>query len=419
MHKTWRIAATLAVLTTSAVMPTTISAASPNANPTANPIGLGLDSLISMGLARNADLLAAGQQTETLAQDTLTALPANPSLVLEAMRNLEGPSGPKASAKLSQEFRPGYRGHVYAAAKARISAGQEGQKTRELDLIQDIRSAFYAWQVLNQKAVLQQEAERRWEGLARLAAIRVAEGKISQVDEGQTRLNLAKAKQRAMEIRSDMAGLEKQLGYLAGALPLPDSPRPEPMDSLPGIPPMDSLVAWGEQGNPEVRIAQREIEFGKAQMRVEQNLRNPSFNLSVGYERETDGANLIGGGVEVPLPLFSHNQAGMAKARSSLREAELKKRAAESKVRANLADLQDKLAGLADRYRNHRQEIRDLSRKQLSLSEKGFREGLLGVFDLSRVQEEALAQDMEALDLMDAYYRTWNRLGRVVGGKIW
>ena len=404
MRKKWRNGALLMVVAASSAF----------------PAGLGLDSLIGMGLTPNAELLAAGQQAETFALDTLIGLaPANPSLALEAMHNVSAPSKPKASVKLSQEFRPGYRNHVYQSAKARVSAEKEWQRARELDLIHDIRSSFFEWQFLNQKADLQREVERRWDALSRLAAAKMAEGKISQVDEAQTRLNLAKARQKELEIRTGMIDLEKQLGFLSGAMPLPDSIRPEPMDSIPAMPPMDSLVAWAERLNPDVKTLQKEIEFSKAQISVEQNLKNPSFNLSLGYERETDGGNLIGGGVELPLPLFNRNQAAIGKARSSLREAELKKNAAEVKARADLSELYAKLTSLAVRYRNYQAEIRELSRKQLDLSDKGFRQGLLGVFELSRVQEEALNQDMDALDVLAEYFRFWNRLGRTVGGKTW
>ena len=56
---------------------------------------------------------------------------------------------------------------------------------------------------------------------------------------------------------------------------------------------------------------------------------------------------------------------------------------------------------------------------QMELSEKGFRQGLLGVFDLSRVQEEYLAREGEALGLLEEYHREWIRLGRTAGGKTW
>jgi hypothetical protein len=40
---------------------------------------------------------------------------------------------------------------------------------------------------------------------------------------------------------------------------------------------------------------------------------------------------------------------------------------------------------------------------------------LLGIFELSRIQQESLAQESEALDLFDAYQQEWIRLNRSQG----
>jgi outer membrane protein, heavy metal efflux system len=386
----------------------------------ASASGLSLDSLIRMALSRNADLKAAQAQVDGLSEDTAaSAYRSNPSLGLEAFHNPGSPGEPKASVRLTQEFRFGYPGQATGQAKARAAAGEQGRKAMELDLIEAIRNGYQAWQILNRKAALQAETESRWRNLSRLAAAKVAEGRLSQVEEAQTRLNLAKAQQRRAGFRAEMAAQEQRLGHWAGAVPLPDSLRSEFPDSLPAWPSVDSLAAWAAALNPDAIASEKEIAVAKSQVALEEALRKPSLALSAGYDREADGANLVGAGVEVPIPVFNRNRAGIAKARASLREAEWKREAALLKLRAGLLEAEAQLRSLADRYRAYQGEVRDLSRKQVALSEKGFREGLLGVFELSRVEEEALNQDLEALDILDAFNRTWNRLGRLVGGKTW
>ncbi len=383
---------------------------------------IGLENLIRMGISHNAELQVSQQATEILAQDTLaTRVQPNPTLSFEALQNIAEPSKPKANVKISQEFRPGYRDNSNHASMSRFTAGREWQRSHELDLIRDIRSDFFTWQILNRKRALHGLARERWQALAPVARALANQGKISSLDEGQTRLNLAKAKQKEMEIYAAMESVEKHLGYLtgSGSLNLPDSLAIEVVDSLPDIPSLDSLLAWSASANPDLRAADFDLAARKDEMAVERNLRYSGFNLSLGYERETDGANLIGGGIEVPLPIFNRNQAGIAKAQASLRETELKKQSAQAKTQSELSEARGKLLSLAARYRNYRVDIQDLSRKQVNLSELGFRRGALGVFDLSRVQEDALNQDLEALNLLDEFYQLWNRLGRISGGKSW
>jgi outer membrane protein, heavy metal efflux system len=163
----------------------------------------------------------------------------------------------------------------------------------------------------------------------------------------------------------------------------------------------------------------KDVAAQKNQTGLERALSNPTFTVSLGYERETEGDHIVGGGVELPLPLFNRNQAGLAKAHSSLRLAERRRSTAELRLKAELTEIHARLMDLTERYRNHRQEISALSLKQLDLSEKGFLQGLLGIFDLSRVQEEFISQEGDALDILDEYYRQQNRLGKALGGKIW
>lgn len=384
------------------------------------PGGLELDSLIRLGRENNADVQVSRRETESVAQDTLAVRTrSNPALEVEALRNLDEGTAPKAGARLSQEFHPGVRARQFKVSRARYSAVQEIQKARELDLVLNIRSTFFAWQILDRKGKLQQEVRGRWESLSHLATAKVAEGTLSQVDQLQTQLNSAKARQREMEIRTEMESLERKLALLTGQEKLSDSLAHSLPDSLPEIPRLDWVLSWVDMNSPDLEALNKEVSVQKEQFSLEQSLRNPSFNLSLGYEREIDGTQLVGGGLVFPLPLFNRNQFGITKAKSTLQIAELRKAAAAQNLRSDLSEIHGRLVKLGERYRDYQRQIKDLSGKQLSLSEKGFRQGLLGVFDLSRVQEEALNQDLEALNVLGGFYDLWNRLGRILGGKTW
>ncbi len=384
------------------------------------PSDLSLDSLVHSALRNNPELEAARQEAIVAAQDTLTAqVLANPILSLEALHNMNDGSKPKAGVRLSQEFRPGVRSKRLEVAKANWSATLARQKAREWDLTTDIRTAYFSWQLLNQKLAIQKEVKTRWEGLARLATAKVAEGRVSQVEEAQAQLNQAKAGQRELEFQTELDAIGKRLDFMTGKSGIGDSIALEKLDSLPSVPSVDSLKTWISAANPDLKTLDLETAAVDRQLVLEKSLRRQSFSLTLGFDRESDGSNLIGGGIELPLPLFNRNQAGIAKSKASLREAELRRSAAGKKIEAEIQEIQERLVNLSTRHRNYSEHIRTLSQKQLSLSEKGFKQGLLGIFDLSRVQEETLAQDMEALDIVDQFYQQWNRLGRVVGGKLW
>ena len=384
------------------------------------PQGLDLDKLIRLGMEKNPDLLISRQETTGAGQDTTTAaIPSNPILEADAFHNLSDGSKPKAGAKISKEFQPGVLEGKQNVARAKWASKREWQSVKELDVALAIRADYFDWQILNRKKALQRDVRERWAGLARLTSAKMAEGKLSQIDQAQAQLNLAHSKQKELETQSDMASQEKRLAYLVGLERLPDSLATMNTDSLPDLPPLDSVWSWVNRENPELKALDRDIALENERLALEQRLRNPSFSLSLNYDRETDGQNLVGGGIGIPLPLFNRNQAGVVAAKSSLRTSELKRIAAEQKLKTDLAEIHGKLIKLSERYRNYAGEIRDLSRKQMALSEQGFRQGVMSVLDLSKVQEESLNQELEALEILQVYHQLWNQLGRLVGGKTW
>jgi cobalt-zinc-cadmium efflux system outer membrane protein len=373
-----------------------------------------------MGIRNNPDLLVSQEEGRVVASDTVfPSVLKNPALAFEVGYNVTEPSKPKAVVRLSKEFQSGFRSNQYQVSKASLAANLQSQKSRELEIILEIRSAYFTWQILSRKKALQAEVERRWESLSRIASAKVKEGRLSQVDEAQARLNRARARQKEMEFQAEMESVENRLAYLTGRKEIGDSISAYPIDSPPEVIPFDSLAKWALEENADLKTLEMDIETQRRKSGLEKSLRNPPFTVSLGYDKETDGNNVIGGGLELPIPLFNRNQAGLAKSRAELRLAESRRAAAEARLKTEIAELHAKLVRLAERYQSYRTEIRPLSGKQLELSEKGFLQGLLGIFELSRVQEDFLSQELDALDILETFYDQWNRLGKAVGGKTW
>jgi len=292
-------------------------------------------------------------------------------------------------------------------------------KAEELDLAGRIRAAFFAWQVADRKTALQSAVIERWEGLARLAGSQLAQGRLSEVDQAEMQLNAVRAKQRALALESERESRQEQLRLLTGEARGPARLDSLSLDSLPRPPSLDSLKAWAGQANPVLSGLDKGIAAEQQKLRLQEGFSMPPINLSLGYEREAEGYHMLGGGIEMPLAFLDRNQAAILKAKSAVKEAELRKDAAAAALETEIAETHRRLRRLAGQYAQYRAQARDLLRKQLRVAESGFRQGMLGVFDLSRVQAEYLAQEDEALDIVEAYHREWSRMGMAVRGKLW
>lgn len=382
--------------------------------------GLDLPQLVQMGLENNRDIQLRRQEWESTSLDTLSITTAvNPHLEIEAMHDATEVGKASGSVRLSREFQPGARRRQKKAAKADWESRKAWLNAEELNLAKDIRIGFYDWQILKRKAALQREVIERWEGLARLTTALVGQGRLSEVDLAEAQLNAVKSRQRELGLISEIETLETRLRLQTGQALPPKELDAGLVDSLPSLPHHDTLLSWAAKVNPELSALQKEKAASRQRLAVQEGLAIPAFTLSAGYEREIEGNNMIGAGIELPLTLFNRNQAGIAKARSSVKEADLRQGAAEAKLLADVSETRNRLTRLAERYQHHKEQIRDLSRKQMSLSEKGFRQGVVGIFDLSRVQKEALDQDLEALEILRGYYQAHSELGQLLGGQVW
>lgn len=381
---------------------------------------LTLENLIQKGLANNVGLQAGIVENELISSDTLVpSIEKNPELNLDAGYNINDPSKPRAGIRISQEIQPRFQQKKYRLAKANLASTVQLQKSQQLDLETEIRIAFYKWQIVNQKIKIQVEVANRWEAFAKIVESKVKAGRLSEMDQLQAQLNAAHARQREMELTLELNSIGKELEFLTASNHPLDSLMPISLEPLPQIIELDSLTEWSISENPELKTLSLEVAAKKFQVELEISRKNPAFTFSFGVERETEGANILAGGLAIPISIFNRNQSAVTKSQVELRLAEIHLRSTQAKIKNEIQKSRGKILALQQRYLQQQKFIQPLSRKQLALSQKGFAQGILGIFEMSRVEEEFQMQEMEALTILDEYYEQWNQLGKMVGGKIW
>jgi cobalt-zinc-cadmium efflux system outer membrane protein len=123
----------------------------------------------------------------------------------------------------------------------------------------------------------------------------------------------------------------------------------------------------------KVRQAEKNLELEKARI-----LRH--INLGVSYERDADGADFFGPGLDLELPIFDQNQAQIAKAQYRIRQARKSLQALEGKVRQEItSDL--------ERINFHRVRVQALREKIIPFREKamGYAERWVTAMQLNRL----------------------------------
>ncbi|TKR53381.1 TolC family protein [Allopusillimonas ginsengisoli] len=277
---------------------------------------LTLDEVLSLVLSRNSSLSAA-RYFSASSEGALSqaGLIPNPILSFEIEDTGRRPTRTTTS-RLSIPIELGGKrsARIDAAERARDVARSDLQAFRA-----DVRSraigAFFNVLIAQEQVALADKAVAIATGALRVAAQRVAAGKVAPLEESRAQVEVANAQLAQSEAIGVLASARRALSALWGN-PSPVFKKANgDVDMLPTRPaPEDFAVAL--QDSPLMESAQLTVEQRRAQIQVERSKRYPDIELSVGVARNNDlGRNQTIVGVAIPLPFFDRNQGNLYEAK--------------------------------------------------------------------------------------------------------
>jgi cobalt-zinc-cadmium efflux system outer membrane protein len=161
----------------------------------------------------------------------------------------------------------------------------------------------------------------------------------------------------------------------------------------------------------KVRQIEREVELEKARI-----LKHVA--LGVSYERDADGADVLGPGFDIQLPIFDQNQAQIAKAQYRIRQARKNLQALEGKVR-------EEVIGDLERINFHQVQVQTFREKIIPFREKaiGYAEKWVNAMQLNRLylleaQKGLLQSRREYLESLMERQKALVDLELHMGGKL-
>ena len=161
----------------------------------------------------------------------------------------------------------------------------------------------------------------------------------------------------------------------------------------------------------KVRQIEREVELEKARI-----LKHVA--LGVSYERDADGADVLGPGFDIQLPIFDQNQAQIAKAQYKNRQARKTLQALEGKVR-------EEITGDLERINFHQVQVQTFREKIIPFREKaiGYAEKWVNAMQLNRLylleaQKGLLQSRREYLEALMERQKALVDLELHMGGKL-
>lgn len=346
--------------------------------------------------SRQAQLAAA----EGNRADAGAALYNNPQLTLENTRrsvpSVGAPTERRSewSAGVAQTFEVGgQRGHRLAASEAALTALRAEIDDIQRQLRAEVAQAFYRVLALQQRAVIDEEALKLFEGTASAVQKRRSAGEDTKLDANVAVVEAERARNQLAQSREQL--LEAQ-AELAAKLQLdPAAPRSAAGDLGTGASTAYTLEALlsSIEAQPRLRALTARQDSATSRLRLEEASRYPDVTVGLNVGREGPGdarERLTTLSVSVPLPLFRRNAAGIGQASSELSQVRIEREAAQRDTRAQVYTLWTKLQSLQSRVKRLQDSVLPALADNQQLSIKSQRAGQIGLLELIVVNRQAL-----------------------------
>lgn len=383
-----------------------------------------LDEVLASALERNPRVAgAAGLFEQRQGERVAAGAYPNPSLYGQSGQGVirdpssGGPIGERAVV-LSQPLEwPALRSARARVAEAALAGASAGIEEARLDLVADVKLAFYDLLVAQRGEELARENLATVERVARIVTARVRSGEGAQFETIKAEVEVMKASQAVTRAQNAVRVARVALDTLtAGALGPVFAIRGDFQPPRPDLR-QDALTMTALDRHPAVRRLTKLVESATENVDLQRQARVPTVTVSGMYFREI-GREAFGGAVSLPTPLWYQRQGEIAGALGAKRkeEAELLKVRNEL-VRQVSQHFQDAKTA-AEQLELFEKGLLRQAREALRIAQFSFQQGvssLLDVLDAQRVFRQT------QLDHAQARYElsvALTRLERSVGGRL-
>ena len=397
---------------------------------------------VRMALANSPELSADTEEIKGL-HEAAEKMPflINPLLELEAKSGAltKSPDEKSASIALLQEIplsAAGTRRRAVARADAAVVSLRFEEK--KLRLADQVRRAWSASAIEQQRLDLLRTQTEIAETLLTIARERFAAGDLPEFEAQLAELELRRQMLRQTEQQVALLSMRRQLANLVGLAKEQELPPLAPVvaPSLPLLPD-EQLLALAVERRPDLAAQKKEAEREEANLGLAKAEAVPNLTVGLSYTNERSSQNaydlqggllvpgkerttdhILGLKLSLPLPLFSRNQAAIAKAAgmvsASRQRTEAVRRTALAEVRDLLAH--HRLATTA--LELHRTALGPAARENLKTQETAFRLGEIGI-QLVLDEKRRLFEQQEAeLKALQVALESHSRLIAAVGGTV-
>jgi outer membrane protein, heavy metal efflux system len=396
VHSVPRVGALCLVVLTTLVVSAGLASGSPAQ-------GLTLEGAVREASARSPVLRARRALVEQAEGRLITAktYPYDPELLLEgARRESAGESSTDRALVIAQVIEiGGQRGQRVTQASAELNAARATLLGEERLLAAQVGAAFVETLRVRELVEVEEANMELSRSLFDVARKRFEAGSVPQMDVNIAQVQVGRAERDlrlargeydvARAILAEIVGLDPaQPLELMGELELP--PR--------SLAPLSELVEGALQRRTELQAFRATIDATRA--RIELARREAVPDLAVNAFRREEGTDrLVGGGIDIRIPIFNRNQGRIAEARAAERQVVAENEATALQVRREVVAARARYDASSEASSNLRQQVLGTLQENLQLLQLSFESGKTG-------WTEVLVFRREFVDIQRDYINT-------------
>jgi outer membrane protein TolC len=313
----------------------------------------------------------------------------------------------------------GRRSRLQAAGRLAVDAAQADAQFERVRLQADLREAYTALLLAQQREAALQESIDALQKLIAVLRLREEEGEGSSYDRMRGQRALVDLEAERTLAASDRARAQ---GRLAGYLGPDTTPEAlvavDPLitaASTAALPVLleQALASRGDYRASEISIARFDAERAAAT-----RLRIPTPSLTGGLKRSDLGGTTSSGyqvSVDIAIPLFSRGQAATALATAQKTRAQAETDAWRLQIEADVRAAYNVASIQHERVTRYQASIAAIAEPLARIGRVGYEDGELSILELLDAQRQALDARLQLLELAAGARRARIELDRVIG----
>ena len=379
---------------------------------------LTLDETLALAEQANPALRTAQAQLEAAkgrVEDARSLLWNNPQLTAERTRRDVPPPAEFAgrdrewSAGVAQTFElAGQGGYRREAAESALTATAAEVEEIRRQVRAEVAQQFYRVLGLQQRILVESEAQALFERAATIVDRRRAAGEDSRLDANVAAVEAERARNQLAQAREQLGEVRTELAAKLQLPPDRDVEVAGVLDPAPLPYSLESLLKASET-RPRVQSLAEKERAAQSRLSLERASVYPdvTVGLSVGREGSVEAREKLATlSLSLPLPLFKRNATGIGQASTELSQARIERQAAGRDVRAQVTALWQKLQSLSARVERLRGSVLPALDDNQRLSAKAHQTGEIGLLQLIVVNRQALDARRDALEALTDFQLT-------------